>query len=177
MTTSVAVQPKSRSGFSKTSGDLGEAAASAISAALNQLLADVFVLSFKTKNFHWHMAGRHFRDYHLLLDEHAEQVFAMTDDIAERVRKIGANTLHSIGDVSRHQRLNDNDQQFVSAEDMLDELRADKRQLTGIMRSAHEICAEHNDVATPSLIEVWIDQTERRTWFLAEILTSEAEDV
>ena len=158
-----------------TYSDLGEAAIAAISAALNRLLADVFVLYFKTKNFHWHMTGRHFRDYHLLLDEHAEQIFAMTDDIAERVRKIGATTLHSISDVSRHQRLDDNNQHLVSATQMLQELRSDNQHLTGFLRSAHEICAKHNDVATTSMIEVWIDQTERRTWFLAEVLTGETE--
>ena len=139
-----------------------------ITAELRQLLADVFSLYLKTKNFHWHMFGRHFRDYHLLLDEQAEQIFAMTDDIAERARKIGGTTLRSIGDVARHQRLADNDDEKVSPQSMLAELRDDNLQLTRFLRSAHEICAKHNDVATTSLIEVWIDQTERRTWFLAE---------
>ena len=141
-----------------------------ISSALRGLLADVFALYLKTKNFHWHMSGRHFRDYHLLLDEHGDQLFAMTDDIAERARKIGGTTLHSIGDIGRHQRLADNNQEVVGPKDMLAELLQDSRRLTGFMRSAHEICARYQDVATTSLIEVWIDQTERRTWFLAEIV-------
>ncbi len=136
-----------------------------IISALRGLLADVFTLYLKTKNFHWHMSGRHFRDYHLLLDEHGDQLFAMTDEIAERARKIGGTTLHSIGDISRHQRLADNNQELVSAEDMLAELLADSRRLTGFLRQTHEICGGHGDVATTSLIEVWIDQTERRTWF------------
>jgi len=141
-----------------------------ISAALRQLLADSFVLYFKTKNFHWHMTGQHFRDYHLLLDEHAQQIFAMTDDIAERARKIGGTTLRSIGDISRHQRLKDNDDEAVAPKAMLAELTADNRALTRYFRSAHQTCEKSNDVATASLIEVWIDQTERRTWFLAEIV-------
>ncbi|MBZ5675044.1 MAG: DNA starvation/stationary phase protection protein [Acidobacteriia bacterium] len=139
-----------------------------IFAVLRQLLADVFTLYVKTKNFHWHMSGRHFRDYHLLLDEQAEQIFAMTDDIAERARKIGGATIRSISDISGNQRLKDNNQDFVPPEKMLAELRSDNQQLTRFLRSAHEICEELNDVATTSLIEVWIDQTERRTWFLAE---------
>jgi starvation-inducible DNA-binding protein len=140
-----------------------------ISNALRPLLADVFALYLKTKNFHWHMTGSHFRDYHLLLDEQAEQVFAMTDDIAERARKIGGTTLHSISDITKHQRLTDNNQDGVSAEEMLSELRGDNRALTQYLRDTHELCAKYNDVATTSLIEVWIDQTERRTWFLAEV--------
>jgi starvation-inducible DNA-binding protein len=140
-----------------------------IAGALRELLADVFALYLKTKNFHWHMSGPHFRDYHLLLDEQADQLFAMTDEIAERARKIGATSLHSIGDISRHQRLADNDEDFVSPQDMLAELLEDSRRLTGFLRSTHEICGSHKDVASTSLIEVWIDQTERRTWFLAEI--------
>jgi len=142
-----------------------------ITSVLRELLADVFSLYLKTKNFHWHMTGRHFRDYHLLLDEHADQIFAMTDDIAERARKIGGSTLRSIGDIARHQRLKDNDQEGVAASKMLSELRDDNSQLTGFLRDAHEICARYNDVASTSLIEVWIDQTERRTWFLAEIVS------
>jgi starvation-inducible DNA-binding protein len=141
-----------------------------ISSALRELLADVFTLYLKTKNFHWHMSGRHFRDYHLLLDEHGDQLFAMTDEIAERGRKIGGATLHSISDISGHQRLADNNKDVVSPEDMLVELLEDSRRLTGFLRSTHELCGRHNDVATTSLIEVWIDQTERRTWFLAEIV-------
>jgi starvation-inducible DNA-binding protein len=141
-----------------------------ISNALRPLLADVFALYVKTKNFHWHMSGRHFRDYHLLLDEQAEQVFAMTDDIAERARKIGGTTIHSISDVSKHQRLKDNNEELVSPEDMLAELRADNLELTRFLRATHEVCEKHVDVATASLIESWIDQTERRTWFLSEII-------
>ena len=141
-----------------------------ISSALRQLLADVFALYVKTKNFHWHMSGPHFRDYHLLLDEHGEQIFAMTDDVAERARKIGGTTLHSVSDISRHQRLKDNNAEFVSPKEMLGELCADNEQLTRFLRSTHEICDRHNDVATASLIENWIDETERRTWFLFEIL-------
>ena len=141
-----------------------------ISDALRQLLADVFALYVKTKNFHWHMSGRHFRDYHLLLDEQSEQIFAMTDDIAERARKIGGTTLRSIGDISRHQRLKDNDNESVAPKQMLAELSADNQALTRYFRATHKTCEKYNDVATASLIEVWIDQTERRTWFLAEIV-------
>ncbi len=147
-----------------------------IAGALRPLLADVFALYLKTKNFHWHMSGKHFRDYHLLLDEHGDQLFAMTDEIAERARKIGAGTLHSIGDIARHQRLRDNDQENMSAHAMLTELHDDNARLTRFLRAAHEICAEHNDVATTSLIEVWIDQSERRTWFLAEIILDDKHD-
>jgi len=150
---------------------LSREAVTEISATLRQLLADVFALYIKTKNFHWHMSGHHFRDYHLLLDEHAEQIFAMSDDIAERARKIGGTTLHSIGDIARHQRLKDNDEQNVSALAMLTDLRDDNAQLTRFLRAAHEICGRQNDVATTSMIEVWIDQTERRTWFLAETVS------
>src|SRR5271154_5137777 len=141
-----------------------------ISGALRELLADGFTLYLKTKNFHWHMSGRHFRDYHLLLDEHGDQLFAMTDEIAERGRKIGGTTLHSISDISAHQRLADNNKDAVSPDDMLAELLEDSRRLTAFLRSTHELCGRFNDVATTSLIEVWIDQTERRTWFLAEIV-------
>jgi starvation-inducible DNA-binding protein len=146
-----------------------------IAGALRPLLADVFALYLKTKNFHWHMTGKHFRDYHLLLDEHADQLFAMTDEIAERARKIGAATLHSIGDIARCQRLKDNDQENVGPHAMLAELHDDNARLTRFLREAHEICANNNDVATASLIEVWIDQTERRTWFLAEIINESPE--
>ncbi len=139
-----------------------------ISDALRRLLADVFALYLKTKNFHWHMTGNHFRDYHLLLDEQGEQIFAMTDDIAERARKIGGTTLHSIGDVARYQRLKDNNEEGVPPMDMLSELCADNQHLTRSLRSAHEICEKHDDVATASLIENWLDETERRTWFLWE---------
>ncbi len=151
-----------------TPSDLSRGAVGDISSALRQLLADVFALYMKTKNFHWHMSGAHFRDYHLLLDEQSQQIFAMTDDIAERARKIGGATLHSIGDISRHQRLKDNNEQFVTPREMFLELSADSQELTRSLRSTHKICERHNDVATASLIEVWIDQTERRTWFLSE---------
>ena len=150
--------------------DLSSSAAAEISRVLRTLLADVFALYVKTKNFHWHMSGRHFRDYHLLLDEHSEQIFAMTDDIAERARKIGGTTLHSISDISRHQRLKDNNEESVTPKDMLAELCADNQHLTRSLRSTHEVCDQHNDVATASLIENWIDETERRTWFLSEIV-------
>jgi starvation-inducible DNA-binding protein len=150
------------------SGSLSNAAVADISEALRQLLADAFCLYLKTKNFHWHMTGSHFRDYHLLLDEQADQVFAMTDVVAERARKIGGHTLRSIGDISRRQRLRDNDESALTPPKMLSELRDDNSLLTGYMRETHEICAKYNDVATTSLIEVWIDEAERRTWFLAE---------
>ena len=152
-----------------TPTDLPEVAVAEISSALRQLLADVFALYLKTKNFHWHMTGIHFRDYHLLLDEQSEQIFAMTDDIAERARKIGGGTLRSIGDISRHQRLKDNDETSVTPRAMLLELSTDNQTLTRFFRSAHKLCERHNDVATASLIEIWIDQTERRTWFLSAI--------
>jgi starvation-inducible DNA-binding protein len=148
--------------------DLPEAAVRDISGALNGLLADVFALYLKTKNFHWHMNGPHFRDYHLLLDEQGDQIFAMTDPIAERVRKLGGSTLRSIGHIARLQRIPDNDADSVTPEDMLAELRDDNLRLTSAMRQAHNTCDEHHDVATASLIEVWIDETERRTWFLYE---------
>ena len=151
--------------------DLSSGAVVEISSVLRQVLADVFALYLKTKNFHWHMRGSHFRDYHLLLDEHADQIFAMTDDIAERARKIGGGTLRSIGDISRHQRLKDNDAEGVGATRMLAELRSDNLEMTRYLRAAHEVCDRHGDVATTSLIEVWIDQTERRTWFLSETLS------
>jgi starvation-inducible DNA-binding protein len=138
-----------------------------ITGRLRELLADVFALYVKTKNFHWHMSGSHFRDYHLLLDEQAAQLFAMTDEIAERARKIGGTSLHSIIDISRHQRLQDNNEDSVNPPDMLAELLRDSRLLTGYLRATHEICGNYKDVASTSLIEVWIDQTERRTWFLA----------
>ncbi len=155
----------------KTPTDLSHKGVAEISAALRHLLADVFALYVKTKNFHWHMSGAHFRDYHLLLDEQSEQIFAMTDDVAERARKIGGTTLHSIGDIARHQRLHDNNEEIVGPKEMLAELSEDNQQLTRFMRSTHEICDEHNDVATASLIENWIDQTERRTWFLSETVS------
>jgi starvation-inducible DNA-binding protein len=142
-----------------------------IANSLRPLLADVFALYLKTKNFHWHMSGPHFRDYHLLLDEHADQIFAMSDDIAERARKLGASTLHSIGEVSRYQRLKDNDAETVGPREMLLELRQDNLQLTRFLRETHDVCDRHRDVATASLIENWIDETERRTWFLSETVS------
>ena len=154
----------------ETPTDLSHSAVEEISSALRELLADVFALYMKTKNFHWHMSGPHFRDYHLLLDEHAEQIFAITDDIAERARKIGGTTLHSIGEISRHQSLRDNDKEFVNPKDMLAELAADNQALTRSLRAKHKVCEQHYDVATTSLIETWIDQAERRTWFLSEIV-------
>jgi starvation-inducible DNA-binding protein len=152
-----------------TPSDLGSDAVKNISGAFNALLADVFALYVKTKNFHWHMSGPHFRDYHLLLDEHGDQIFAMTDDIAERVRKIGGVTIHSIGHIGRLQRLSDNDAEYVDPFDMLAEVREENRALLSSMREAHDLCDEENDVATASLLEVWIDETERRIWFLFEI--------
>jgi starvation-inducible DNA-binding protein len=137
---------------------------------LKALLADVFGLYFKTKSFHWHMSGRLFRDYHLMLDEHAGELFAITDDIAERARKIGATTLRSIGDVSKHQRIRDNNSELAQPREMLMQLLADNRELTGYLRLAHELCGRHKDIATTSMIEVWTDQAERRSWFLAEIV-------
>jgi len=148
--------------------DLPTNATKDLSGALTTLLADVFALYLKTKNFHWHMSGPHFRDYHLLLDEQGDQLFGMTDDIAERVRKIGDTTLRPIGHIARLQRLADNDADFVTPSDMLAELREDNQRLTSFMRETHDLCDEHGDVATASLLENWIDETERRTWFLFE---------
>src|SRR5271157_333549 len=153
-----------------TMADLGPGAVQEIEGELRRLLADAFALYIKTKNFHWHMSGRHFRDYHLLLDEQAGQIFAITDDIAERARKLGGTTLRSIGDISRHQRLTDNDEEAVTPQGMLAELNSDNQALTRYFRTAHELCDKYNDVATASLSEVWIDQTERRTWFLSEVV-------
>ncbi|AOZ10589.1 Dps family protein [Cupriavidus malaysiensis] len=143
-------------------------AAEGVFARLNPLLADVFTLYMKTKNFHWHMSGPHFRDYHLLLDEQAAQVFAMTDDIAERVRKLGGATLHSIGDITRLQRLRDSEQHGLAAGDMLLELHADNQLLAASMQEAHAVCEKLGDVATASMLEVWIDEAQRRAWFLRE---------
>jgi starvation-inducible DNA-binding protein len=139
-----------------------------LSSVLNALLADIYALYLKTKNFHWHMSGPHFRDYHLLLDEQGDQIFAIADDIAERVRKIGGTTVRSIGHIAKLQRITDNDQEFVPARDMLLELHADNRALVESLRSAHEVASKANDYATTSLIEVWIDEAERRAWFLYE---------
>jgi len=151
-----------------TRTDLARAAVKDISGAMNAILADAFALYLKTKNFHWHMSGPHFRDYHLLLDEQAEQLFAMTDPVAERVRKLGGITLRSIGQISRTQRVLDNDAEYVEPLDMLAELAEDNKTLTARLRQAHNVCEKHRDVATASLIEVWIDETERRAWFLFE---------
>jgi starvation-inducible DNA-binding protein len=151
-----------------TPTDLKSEATRDISAALGGLLADVFALYLKTKNFHWHMSGRHFRDYHLLLDEQSDQIFAMTDPIAERSRKIGGTTLRSIGHIARQQRILDNDSDYVEPQDMLAELREDNKQLVSIMREVHTVCDKYGDVATASLLEVWIDESERRVWFLFE---------
>src|SRR4051794_27540654 len=152
----------------ETRTDLTPEATKDISGAMNAILADVFALYLKTKNFHWHMSGPHFSDYHLLLDEQAEQLFAMTDPMAERVRKIGGLTLKSIGNIAQLQRVSDNDADFVEPSDMLAELREDNKTLAERLREAHNVCEEHRDLATASLIEVWIDESERRTWFLFE---------
>jgi starvation-inducible DNA-binding protein len=157
-----------RSAPLQTPTDLTTNAVRDVAAALNLLLADTFALYLKTKNFHWHMSGPHFRDYHLLLDEQSDQIFAMTDDLAERVRKIGGTTLRSIGHVARLQRVIDNDAEYVTPQDMLAELRDDNKDMATRMREAHNVCDEAGDVASTSLIENWIDQTERRTWFLFE---------
>lgn len=163
------VSIKSRQGAAlHTRSDLGAQATLDIAASLTGLLADVFALYLKTKNFHWHLSGPNFRDYHLMLDEQGDQLFAMTDVIAERARKVGGNTLRSIGHIQRIQRLLDNDAEYVTPQDMLAELADDNRRLTGFLRATHVVCEEYNDVATTSLIEVWIDETERRSWFLFE---------
>src|SRR5438034_11251415 len=152
-----------------TPTDLTRSATKDIAGAMNAILADVFALYLKTKNFHWHMSGPHFRDYHLLLDEHSDQLYAMTDPIAERIRKLGGLTIKSIGQISRIQRVLDNDADYVDPEDMIAELAEDNQTLAARLREAHNVCEEHRDVATASLIEVWVDETERRTWFLSEI--------
>jgi len=152
-----------------TPTDLTRSATKDIAGAMNAILADVFALYLKTKNFHWHMSGPHFRDYHLLLDEHGDQLFAMTDPIAERVRKIGGLTLRSIDHISRTQRVLDNDAEYIEPLDMIAELADDNKTLVARLRETHNVCDKHRDVATASLIEVWIDETERRTWFLSEI--------
>ncbi|HTH44292.1 MAG TPA: DNA starvation/stationary phase protection protein [Oxalicibacterium sp.] len=151
-----------------TPSDLKEAGTRDVAGAMNGILADVFALYLKTKNFHWHMSGPHFRDYHLLLDEQAVQLFAMVDMIAERIRKIGQPTLKSIGHISRNQRILDNDADYVEPGDMLAELQEDNKTLAARLREAHEVCDGHRDIATASLIENWIDETEQRTWFLFE---------
>jgi starvation-inducible DNA-binding protein len=150
--------------------DLSEKGVKEISADLRKLLADVFALYVKTKNFHWHMTGRNFRDYHLLLDDQGEQIFEMSDVVAERIRKLGDVALRSIGDIARHQRVHDNDASSLTPEAMLADLLASNQELIKYLRATHEVCDQHNDVATASLIENWIDETERRAWFLYEIL-------
>jgi starvation-inducible DNA-binding protein len=156
----------------QTPTNLPAEATEVISAELNKLVADVFALYVKTKNFHWHVSGPHFRDYHLLFDEQGEQIFAMTDDLAERVRKIGGTTLRSIGQIAKLQRIVDNDESFVAPHDMLHQLMMDNKALAAAMRQAHEVAEKHGDVATTSLLETFIDETERRTWFLFEAAES-----
>ncbi len=151
-----------------TPSDITRAATKDITGAMNAILADVFAMYIKTKNFHWHMSGPHFRDYHLLLDEQADQIYAMADPIAERIRKLGGTTLRSIGHIARTQRVLDNDADYVEPLDMLAELRDDNKTLAARLREAHNVVDDHHDIATASLIEVWIDETERRTWFLFE---------
>lgn len=170
-TTNAATRPaveKRRNARLQTPTDLEAAATRDVTGALNAILADVFALYLKTKNFHWHMSGPHFRDYHLLLDEQAAQLDAMTDPIAERVRKVGGLTIHSIGHIGRLQRVLDNDAEYVEPSDMLAELRDDNKKLAASLRETHDVCDEHRDLASASLIEAWIDETERRTWFLFE---------
>jgi starvation-inducible DNA-binding protein len=159
----------------RTPTDLSPDDTKQIAAALNKVIADNFVLYMKTKNFHWHMSGPHFRDYHLMLDEQGDELYAMTDPIAERVRKLGCQTLRSIGHISRSQRVKDNDAEFVSPSNMLSELCEDNKHLAKQLREVHDLCDRHEDIASASLLENWIDETERRTWFLFESLrTSDA---
>jgi starvation-inducible DNA-binding protein len=155
--------------------DLGANATKDIAVALNALLADTFALYLKTKNFHWHMSGPHFREYHLMLDDHGDELLAMTDVLAERVRKIGGTTIRSIGDIARQQRIADNDAAFVTPLDMLAELRDDNQRFIASMRATHDLCEEHNDVATTSLLENYIDEAEKRAWFLFESTRVRAE--
>ncbi|PZR15376.1 MAG: DNA starvation/stationary phase protection protein [Archangium gephyra] len=159
---------KARTARLATPSDLGAEATTAISGSLNALLADVFALYLKTKNFHWHISGPHFRDYHLLLDEQADQLFAMTDVLAERIRKVGGMTIRSIGHIAKLQRISDNDADYVDALDMLAELRDDNQRLASAMRESHDLTSEYRDSATTSLLENYIDETERRVWFLYE---------
>lgn len=156
-----------------TPTDLDSAAVTKVSTALNTLLADAFALYLKTKNFHWHISGRHFRDYHLLLDEQSDQIFATTDQLAERVRKIGGNTIRSIGHIAKLQTLKDNDEKFVPPREMLRELMEDNKKVAAAMRKAHKVCDDAEDVASASILEVFIDETERRTWFLFEATRQE----
>lgn len=156
-----------------TPSDLPQAAVDKISASLNVLLADAFALYLKTKNFHWHISGRHFRDYHLMLDEQSEQIFATTDDLAERVRKLGGTTLRSIGQIAKLQTIKDNDEKFVPPREMLRELMEDNKKMAAAMRKAHKVCDDADDVASASILENFIDETERRTWFLFEATRQE----
>jgi starvation-inducible DNA-binding protein len=166
---SQSIERKDRKAVSlSTQTDLSAEGTRDIAAAMNAILADVFALYLKTKNFHWHLSGPHFRDYHLLFDEQAEQIFAMTDPIAERVRKIGGATIKSIGQIAKLQRVLDNDADYVEPDDMLAELCEDNNTLVSRLREAHNVCDEHRDIATASVIETWIDEAERRTWFLFE---------
>src|SRR5277367_250958 len=167
MTSKIDLQAR-RNAPLRTPSDMLPESAKEIAGALNKLLADVFTLYLKTKNFHWHVSGPHFRDYHLLLDDQGDQIFAMTDELAERVRKIGGVTVKSIGHVAKLQRIKDNDEEFVAAVDMLRELMEDNKAFTANMREAHEVADKNNDSATTSLLENFIDKTERRTWFLFE---------
>jgi starvation-inducible DNA-binding protein len=171
LTTMKTIESKSNA-IARKSGlsDLSETGVKEISTDLRKLLADVFALYVKTKNFHWHMTGPHFRDYHLLLDDQGEQIFAMSDVVAERIRKLGDVALRSIGDIARHQRVRDNDDSSLTPEAMLAELLANNKELIKYLRATHDVCDEHNDVATASLIENWIDETENRAWFLYEII-------
>lgn len=162
-----------RQGVDALPTNLGTRATVEVGTELQALLADVFALYLKTKNFHWHVSGPHFRDYHLMLDEQGNQIFAMTDDIAERARKVGARTIRSIGDIARSQRLMDNDQRNVPAEAMLRELLDDNRRLNEFMNSTHAVCEKNGDIATASLLENWIDETGRRAWFLSEVISGE----
>ncbi len=159
---------KSTSSQLATPNDLGEKACAAIAKSINPLIADVFALYVKTKNFHWHMSGSHYRDYHLLFDEQADQIFAMVDVLAERIRKLGKTTIHSIGQIHQLSRLKDDNDEFVDAKEMVRRLMNDNKELVASMRQAHEVCDEHKDVATTSILEVFIDETERRVWFLFE---------
>src|SRR5664280_1767306 len=167
-TTNLKAAKQRRTAPLQTTSDLGAEATRDLSAELNALLADTFALYLKTKNFHWHMSGPYFRDYHLLLDEHATQIFDITDAIAERVRKVGGITIHSIGHIARLQRITDNDEEFVGPTEMLRELHADNKAFVESLRAAHVITSKANEYATTSLIEIWIDEAERRAWFLFE---------
>jgi starvation-inducible DNA-binding protein len=154
-----------------TPNDLKERGRQEIAASINPLVADAFALYVKTKNFHWHMSGSHFRDYHLMLDEQADQIFAMIDVLAERIRKLGGTTIRSIGHIGRLQNIKDDDEEFLEPEEMIEHLLHDNKNYAARMRAAHKVCEDHNDVATASFLEVFIDETERRTWFLFENIT------